>query len=155
MYISKYNKFRNEELREVLFYFSDLKNLKDFLNKDERDCKSNKAGTIANVRTRFGIVTIHLSKQEIEIKGKIAKTVITIYSKEINLVAVFTIEWKTYESPWTDFQYEIYLAPNLNSSSPRFLQELKKIFVIEPIIDNLEEKIEYKIIELVLKSKMN
>jgi hypothetical protein len=153
MYLLKFGIFKNEELKEVENYFSNLNNLRDFLNLTEKDCKSNKGGTTANVRTRFGIVTIHLSKQEIKFKEKIEKTIITIYSKEINFVAVFTIVWNVVVAS-TDFQYEIHLAPYLSSSSPRFLQELKKCFVIEPIVDDLKDKVEYKFIELTLKARM-
>ena len=152
MYLLKFGIFKNEQLKEGENYFSNLNNLRDFLNLTEKDCKSNKGGTTANVRTRFGIITIHLSKQEIKFKEKIEKTVITIYSKEINLAAVFTITWNVVTL--TDFQYEIHLAPYLSSSSPRFLQELKKCFVIEPIVDDLNDKVEYKFLELILKARM-
>lgn len=74
-------KLTNEQVIKVQNYFCNLNNLKYFLGKDEKDCKSNKAGTKANVRTKYGIITINLSTI---VDNDISK-VIEITSKEIDL----------------------------------------------------------------------
>jgi len=74
-------KLTNEQVIKVQNYFSNLNNLKYFLGKDEKDCKSNKAGTKANVRTKYGIITVNLTT----ILNTATEKAIEITSKEVDL----------------------------------------------------------------------
>jgi hypothetical protein len=81
-------KYSIEQIKKIENYFGNLNNLKDFFNKDEKECKSNKAGTKANVKLKYvGICSFALSKTEIN-----GERYIRIYSKELKLNVDITIE---------------------------------------------------------------
>ena len=82
-------KYSREQIEKIEKYFSDLNNLKDFLNKDEKECKANKKGTKANARLKYvGVCSFALSKTEM---GK-NERYIRIYSKELKLNVDIKIE---------------------------------------------------------------
>lgn len=133
-----------EQVKKVVNYFSNLNNLKYFLGKDEKDCKANKSGTKANIRTKYGIITINLSTL---VDNNVSK-VIKITSEEIslNITMCFYFGLTLNNSPYNAINTLVWDF-NPYCKKPELIKFIHWIFE-KDYICSLRNKIQSKIQEI-------
>lgn len=135
--------FDRKKIDKIEKYFSDLNNLGNFLEKDKKDCKANKAGTKANVRVkRYGVISLELTK---EVKNDYDIT-ISIRSKDIGLFIELTISRYLGDSCF--FESNILFDPTFGKKPCTGLSLiLSEMFSID-VVNMLEGKLELKTKEI-------